>query len=112
MDTRTTRGGGSILAAAIWMFVLSLLLFWLPLIGPVIAGFIGGQKAGTPGGAIVAGIIPAIAVALLLLLVGSLFALPIIGVLVGAGIFLVIVVQSIPLLVGAFLGGAMSGRRV
>lgn len=111
MDTRVTRDRGSITAAALWMFVLSVLLFWLPLIGPLIAGFVGGQKAGSPGAAIVAGLIPAVAVALLLLLVGSLFALPIIGFLVGAGIFLIIAVQSIPLLIGAFLGGVLSGRR-
>lgn len=32
------------------MFILSILLFWLPLIGPLVAGFVGGRKAGTLAG--------------------------------------------------------------
>jgi len=37
---------GSIFWAMIWMAVLSCLLFWLPVAGPLVAGFVGGKKAG------------------------------------------------------------------
>ena len=40
---------GSIVMAMIWMAVLSLLLFWLPLLGPLVAGFVGGRTAGSAG---------------------------------------------------------------
>ena len=37
---------GSIISGVIWMFVVSVLLFWLPGIGSLIAGIVGGMKAG------------------------------------------------------------------
>ena len=37
---------GSILMAIFWMIVISLLLFWLPGLGPLIAGIVGGKVAG------------------------------------------------------------------
>ena len=34
---------GSIGSAMLWMFVISILLFWLPVLGGLIAGFVGGR---------------------------------------------------------------------
>ena len=51
---------GSILSAIIWMFLISLLLFWLPAVGPFIAGVVGGKKAGGIGSAIIAVFLPGI----------------------------------------------------
>ena len=45
---------GSILAAVFWMFLISLLLFWRPFVGPLIAGIVGGKYAGGVGGALMA----------------------------------------------------------
>jgi hypothetical protein len=70
---------GSIGSATLWMVGLSVLLFWMPTVGPLIAGFVGGRKAGGVGPAIVAAIIPAILVAALLFLLGTLVSLPVIG---------------------------------
>ena len=50
---------GSIVMAMIWMAVISLLLFWLPLIGPLLAGFIGGRRAGRAGRGLLAAVLPA-----------------------------------------------------
>ena len=77
---------GSIGSATLWMVGLSILLFWIPTAGPLVAGFVGGRKAGGVGPAIVAAIIPAIFVAVLLFLLGTLVELPVIGALVGAGL--------------------------
>ncbi len=46
------RDRGSVVAGAVWMFVISLLLFWLPAIGLLVAGIVGGKRAGGvgPGG--------------------------------------------------------------
>ena len=55
-----------------------------------------------------AAVIPAILVAVLLLLLGTLVSLPVVGALVGAGGFLVILFESVPLLVGALIGGLMA----
>jgi hypothetical protein len=52
--------------------------------------------------------VPAVLVAGLFLLIGTLFAVPIIGGIVGAGLFFVLLLESAPLVVGAVLGGALA----
>jgi hypothetical protein len=43
----------------IWyVFILSCLLWWMPLFGPMIAGYLGGRKAGSPMKGIMVAIIP------------------------------------------------------
>lgn len=97
--------------AWLWMFVLSLLLGWLPFIGPGIAGFVGGLQAGSVGSALLAAIIPSVIVAGLIFLLGSVLNLAIIAALVGIGLFMVLLLGTVPLLIGAWIGGAMSERR-
>ena len=53
-------------------------------------------------------IIPAILIAALLFLLGTLVSLPVIGALVGAGLFFVIVFESVPLLIGVLIVGALA----
>ncbi|MES1927846.1 hypothetical protein SADO_01285 [Salinisphaera dokdonensis CL-ES53] len=97
---------GSLVMAMIWMAVLSLLLFWLPLLGPLIAGFVGGRTAGTASRGLLAAVLPAAVLCFVLIGAGSaLVGLPLIGIIASASLFLVIVVQSLPLLLGAFVGG-------
>lgn len=97
--------------ASLWMFVLALLLGWLPLIGPAIAGFVGGLQAGGTGSALIASIIPAVLVAGVILLLGVVFNAPVIGALVGIGVFMVLLLGAIPLVVGAWAGGYIAERR-
>ena len=97
--------------AWLWMFILALLLGWIPFIGPAIAGYIGGLQAGDVGSALVAAIIPSILVAGIILLLGTVIGLPIVGALVGIGAFMVLLLGTVPLLVGAWLGGTMASRR-
>ena len=52
--------GGSIIMGSIWMVMLSILLFWLPVVGPLLAGFVGGKTAGGIGGGIMAVFLPGI----------------------------------------------------
>lgn len=97
--------------AWLWMFALSLLLGWLPLIGPAVAGFVGGLQAGETRSALIAAIIPSLIVAAFIILLGTVLSLPIIGALVGVGIFMVLLVGTLPLLAGAWIGGAMAERQ-
>jgi hypothetical protein len=77
---------GSISRAVLWMLVLSLLLFWLPLLGPLIAGLVGGQKAGSVGNALIAVFLPGLLLGLVLFaLATSLTGVPLLGVVAGAG---------------------------
>ena len=49
-----------------WTVILSALLFWLPVVGPAIAGYVGGRKAGGPLRGVIAVIIPAMVMFVLL----------------------------------------------
>ena len=97
----------SIIAGAGWMALLLLFLFWLPLVGAFVAGFVGGRKAGGVGSAMLS--VLAIAVGLpiiLLVLGGGLSSMPIVGAILGASGFLFFFVEIIPLSIGALIGGA------
>ena len=104
-----TKGGGALIGA-LWMFLLSLLLFWLPVFGPLLAGFVGGKKAGGIGSALGAVFLPALLLGLLFFVFGTtLTFLPLVGALAGAGGFVIAVgLISAPLLIGAILGGALA----
>ena len=96
---------GSVGSAALWMFVLSVLLFWAPILGPLIAGFVGGRKAGSIGNAILAAILPGLLFGLALFLLASLFTgFPLLGFLAGAGGIALAFAHIGPLLLGAIVG--------
>jgi hypothetical protein len=87
------------------MFVLSILLFWLPIIGPLIAGFVGGRKAGSVGNAILAVILPGIVFGVLLFFLGTLMTgIPLLGFVAGAGGIALAFAHVGPLLIGAIIG--------
>src|ERR1700761_1534534 len=93
---------GSVGSAAVWMFGLSILLFWLPILGPLIAGFVGGRKAGGVGNAILAAILPAIVFGVLLFFLGTLLTgFPLFGFVAGAGGLVFAILHVGPLLLGA-----------
>jgi hypothetical protein len=104
----TIETKGSISSAIFWMLLISILLFWLPVIGPLIAGIVGGKKAGGVVAAIMAVFLPAIIVG------GGLFALasilstlPLIGVVAGLGGLFLALINVGPLLIGAIVGGVL-----
>ncbi len=107
MDTSTRRPSGSVGRAFLWMTVLSILLFWLPVFGPFIAGLVGGSRAGGVGNALLAALLPALIVAALIALGGLSLGLPILGALmatIGAGL---IAAHSVSMLAGALIGAAI-----
>jgi hypothetical protein len=99
----------SIVRAMFWMTVISLLLFWLPLLGPAIAGFVGGRKAGGVGPAVIAACLPAIVFgAMLFLLASALTGVPLLGAFAGLGGMAIAFAHIGPLLLGAIIGGAVA----
>lgn len=100
---------GSISSAIFWMFLISLLLFWLPVLGPLLAGIVGGKRAGTVSRALVAVLIPGFLFGCVLFFLGSaLSGLPLLGVIAGAGGFILAIAHIGPLLVGAIVGGLLA----
>lgn len=51
----------SIWSAMKYTMILSILLWWLPVFGQMIAGYVGGRKAGSPWKGIIAAILPVVA---------------------------------------------------
>lgn len=104
----TQRQRGSILGGFLWMLVLSILLFWLPILGPFIAGVVGGRVAGSASNGFVAAILPMLIVVFLVVIVSTFFLLPGIGLLAGTSLVVASILHSLPLIVGALLGGALA----
>ncbi len=100
---------GSIIGGMIWMAIISILLFWLPVFGPLLAGIVGGKKAGSVGNGILAVLLPSIILAGLLFFFSSvLTGLPVIGLVAGMGVMVLMLLGIGPLLVGAIVGGALA----
>lgn len=100
---------GSILAGMIWMFILSLLLFWLPGLGSLIAGIVGGKQAGGILAGLTAALLPGIVVAIALFFAGTMLtALPVVGAVLAGGGLLLYILYIPPLLIGALIGGLLA----
>lgn len=100
---------GSILMGAVWMAVISILLFWLPFVGPLIAGVVGGKRAGGVGAALVAAFLPSVLLGVALFFLGtSLTGLPVVGVIFGMGATVLALSGIGPLLLGAVIGGILA----
>jgi hypothetical protein len=71
--------------AMLWMLTISVLLFWFPG-GPLVAGLVGGKKAGGMGTAILAVLFPGVVLCLLLFFFSSLLTgMPLIGAFAASG---------------------------
>ena len=109
MERPTKRG--SIPSAIGWMFLLEILLFWIPFVGSFIAGYVGGRKAGDLGSAVVAVFLPIVVFAIVLGLLATTFiAIPVIGAFAGLGGFMFATLHVGPLLAGAMVGGLTVDR--
>jgi hypothetical protein len=100
---------GSVLSGMLWMSVLSLLLFWLPVLGPFVAGLVGGKKSGGVGEALAAVFLPGILFGFLLFVMATtLSGVPLLGVVAGMGGLVLSLVHIGPLLLGAIVGGLLA----
>lgn len=100
---------GSVIGGMFIMLIVSVLLFWLPVIGPLLAGIAGGKKAGSVSAAILAFFLPGIILGILLFFMsGAFVGLPLIGFVAGTGAFVLTVVHSGPMLIGAVIGGILA----
>jgi hypothetical protein len=105
VETKPPRRG-SIMSAMNWMGGLTLLLFWLPVLGPLIAGVVGGWKAGSAKRAIIAVFLPAVLIGVLVAVaVGWLMHGFFWGLLAGFGGVALSLLNIGPLLLGALAGG-------
>lgn len=105
------RTSGSMLVGGLVMLALVVLLSWLPLIGPLLAGLAGGWIVAERRRALTVALVPAIILAVVAVLLLTAFELPVLGAIAGIGVFLFVVFQEVPLLIGAWAGGALGSNR-
>jgi len=95
-----------IVGASVQMTIISLVLFFLPVLGQVIGGYVGGKNAGSVSSAVTAAILPGIVIGGVVFAASSTIAgLPIIGAIVGAGAVILVAAYSFPVIGGAVVGG-------
>lgn len=102
---------GNLVMAAVWMVVISLLLFFVPLVNGLIGGAVGGYKAGTPRRGFMAALIPSILVAGFLWVVFGLFGGPVLGFFAGVAAGLLVLLADVGLFIGALIGGYFAETR-
>src|ERR1700729_1938790 len=99
---------GSIGRGMVWMLVLSILLFWMPVLGPLIAGFVGGRKSGSIGNAILAALLPGILLGACAFFFASVLTLnPLFGFLAGFPVAIIALAHIGPMLIAAIVGAAI-----
>ncbi len=109
----TSRREGSFWLAVLIMLIGPVVLFFLPFVGAFIAGLVGGRIAGGPGRGALAALFPAFVVAgvgVLVSVVGGAHFGPLAaigGILAGIGVFIYLLFNSIGLVLGAVIGGAL-----
>lgn len=102
-------GGGSVMAGAIWMIVISILLFWIPGVGGFIGGLVGGKVSGGVGSALVAWFLSSILVAILFAVLGTMLSgMILIGALAGLGGLILGFIDAGTRLLGAVIGGFLA----
>ncbi|MDR3417748.1 MAG: hypothetical protein P4L83_16340 [Nevskia sp.] len=96
---------GSVGWGAFWMFLIPVLLFWLPGIGSLV----GGKVAGSVGNALLAALLPALLLgAALFFFATALTGMFVIGVLAGVGGLFLGMIHAGMLLLGAIIGGLIA----
>jgi hypothetical protein len=102
-------GDGSLVLASFWMLILSLLLIWLPGVGPLIAGIVGGKLAGSAWRGVLAALLPGVLLALVLFFGGALLTgVPVVGAFFAGGTLLIYLVCIPTMLLGALIGGLLA----
>lgn len=97
---------GSVLRGATWMALIPILLFWLPGIGGLLGGIVGGRAAGGVGSALLAWLLSSILVGALFAAAGTaLSGFILIGAIAGFGGFVLAIIDSGMRLLGAIIGG-------
>ncbi len=102
----------SVLAAAFWMVLISLALFFVPAVNGLIAGLVGGYLVGDAVRGVFAALVPALVAAVGLWLLLIVAGMPFFGLVAGIATGGWIALSEIGLLLGAAIGGAVRGWRV
>jgi hypothetical protein len=105
MEAKVGGADKSVVGGAIWMVVITLALFFVPLINGLIGGIVGGYRVGDWKRALGAAVIPALVAALGLWLIVAALGGPVWGFAAGAAVGLLVLLADLGIFVGAAIGG-------
>jgi hypothetical protein len=111
MQHRPSEERSSVVVGSLYMVVISIALFFVPILNGLVGGLVGGYKVGGVRRALIAAILPAIVLAIGLWIILALLSAPIIGFFAGAALGVIVLFADIGLFIGAAIGGALSNRR-
>ncbi|HEY8280005.1 MAG TPA: hypothetical protein VIH99_10290 [Bdellovibrionota bacterium] len=101
------------IGGSLWMLGITLALFFLPVVNGLIGGVVGGFRAGSTKGALLASILPVGAAAFLLWIILSYIQLPVMGSPADAiQIALLTLLSIVAMVVGAAIGGTVAQNRI
>jgi hypothetical protein len=96
----------SVVGASVWMVLITVVLFFAPVINGLVGGLVGGYRAGAVGRALLAALLPAVVIgALVWLLVAVLVDAPGWGLVAGVGGTALVALSELSLFLGAAIGG-------
>lgn len=94
-----------LITSSVWMLVISILLSWLPVTGPLVGGMVGGHKVGTVSRAILAALLPIVALVIAFAFFADIvIEFPVISSISKMGIETFLAIYVGPMLLGAVIG--------
>ena len=90
---------------------ISLVLFFVPMVNGLIGGFVGGYRVGTPKRALLAALLPSVALAIGLWALFAVLGSPVLGFFSGAAVLITVVLSCASLFIGAAIGGFVGRGR-
>jgi len=106
-----SNGNKSIVGASFWMIVITLLLFFLPLVNGLIGGAVGGYMAGDVKRAVAAAILPAIVATIGLWILLVFIGAPILGFFAGMAGGILVLLADVGIFLGALVGGWLGAEK-
>jgi hypothetical protein len=102
----------SVVVASLLMVIITLALFFLPLINGLVGGAIGGYKVGNWKRALTAAILPAIVATVAIWLIIAAFGAPVLGLFGGLAVGFIVILADVGIFIGAALGGWAAQSRL
>lgn len=110
--TTDSENQKNVVVGCLWMTVITVGLFFLPVLNGLIAGVVGGYMVGSTQRALLAAVLPAMASAFGLWVLLATLDFPVIGFFVGSAMGVHIVLSELGLFLGAAIGGTVAQTKI
>lgn len=102
----------NVVIGSLWMVIVTLALFFLPLINGLVGGAVGGYKVGNWKRALAAAVLPAVVATAAIWLIIAALGAPVLGLFGGLAVGVIVILADIGIFLGAALGGWAAQSRL